>query len=126
VSRRVEVVQALLPSAVALDADFHTPEDDFLTTFEVYSKLDDVAIVYGVWSALDAGTRETDMVQESAGTGLDVFDVPLAAGAPELAVATRDDLRFEANGKRVVFCGGRIAFAVASNTNDSAGIFERP
>jgi len=83
----VEVVQTLLPSAVALDADLHTPKDDFLTTFEIYSKLDDVAIINGIWSALDAGAREPDVVEEGAGTRLDVFDVPLTAGAPKLAVA---------------------------------------
>jgi hypothetical protein len=66
VRRRVEVVQTLLPSAVALDADLHAPKDDFLTTFEVYSKLDDVAIINGVWSALDAWTREPDVVEEGA------------------------------------------------------------
>ena len=84
--RRVEIVQTLLPSAVALDADLHTPEDDFLTTFEIYSKLDDVAIIDGVWSALDTGTREADMVEEGSRAGFDVFNIPLAAGAPELAV----------------------------------------
>jgi hypothetical protein len=66
VRRCVEVVQTLLPSAVALDSDLHTPKDDFLATFEVYSKLDDVAIINGVWSALDAGTREPDVVEEGA------------------------------------------------------------
>jgi hypothetical protein len=66
VRRRVEIVQTLLPSAVALDADLHTPKYDLLTTFEVYSKLDDVAIVNGVWSALDAGTRQPNVVEEGA------------------------------------------------------------
>jgi hypothetical protein len=126
VRRRVEIVQTLLPSAVALDANLYTPEDDFLAAFEVYSKLDNVAVVNGVRSALDSGTREADMVKECAGTRFDVFDVPLTAGAPKLAVAAWDDFRFEADRKGVVFCRGRVALAVASNTNDSAGIFEGP
>jgi len=87
VRRRVEIVQTLLPSTVALDADLHTPEDDLLTAFEVYSKLDDVAVINGVRSAFDAGTREPDVVEEGARARFDVFDVPLTAGAPELAVA---------------------------------------
>jgi hypothetical protein len=64
--RRVEVVQTLLPSTVALDADLDTPEDNFLATLEVYSKLDDVAVVNGVWSALDTGTRKPDVIEEGA------------------------------------------------------------
>lgn len=124
--RRVEIVQTLLPSAVAFDADLDTPEDDFLTTFEIYSELDDVTVINGVRSALDAGTGESDMVEEGAGAGFDVFDVPLTTSAPELAVAARDDFRFEADWKRIVFCRGSVALAIASNTNDGAGVFECP
>jgi hypothetical protein len=91
VCRGVEIVQALLPAAIALDADLDTSEDDFLATFEVYSKLNNITVVNGVWSALDAGTRETHVVEKRARAGLDVFHVPLSTGTPELAVAARDD-----------------------------------
>jgi hypothetical protein len=99
VCRSVEVVQALLPAAVALNTNLHTSEDDLLATLEVYSKLDNISVVNRVWSALDAGTRKTHVVQERARAGLDIFDVPLSACTPELAVAARDDFRLEADRK---------------------------
>jgi hypothetical protein len=52
----VEVVKALLPAAVALHADLNASEDDLLATLEIYTKLDDIAIIDRVWSAFDAGT----------------------------------------------------------------------
>jgi hypothetical protein len=91
VCRGVKIVQALLPAAVTFDADFHTSEDDLFATFEVDSKLDNISVVNGVRSALDTGTRESHVVEERARAGLDVFDVPLSACTPELAVAARDD-----------------------------------
>jgi hypothetical protein len=91
VRRGVEVVQTLLPATVAFDADLDTSEDHLLATFEVYSKLDNISVVNGIWSALDAGTREAHVVEESARAGLDVFHVPLSACTPELAVAARDN-----------------------------------
>lgn len=97
VGRSVEVVEALLPSAVAFDADLDAAEYNLLATLEIDSELDDVAVVDGVWSALNAGTRQTDVVEESTRTGLDILDVPLTASAPELAMATRNDFGFEAD-----------------------------
>lgn len=94
----VEIVEALLPAAVAFDTDLDAAENHLLATLEIDSELNHITIIYGVWSALNTGTRQTDVVEESARTGFDVLDVPLTAGTPELAVATRDDFRFEADG----------------------------
>jgi len=62
VCRSIEVVETLLPAAVALYTDLDTSEDDLLAAFEVYAELDDIAIVDRVWSALHAGTREAHVV----------------------------------------------------------------
>jgi hypothetical protein len=52
----VEVVETLLPAAVAFYANFDTSENDLFATLEIYTKLDNISIVDGVWSALDAWT----------------------------------------------------------------------
>lgn len=125
VRRRVEVVQALLPAAVALDADLDAAEDDLLAALEVDAELHDVAVVDGVGPALDAGARQAHVVEEGPRAGLDVLDVPLPARAPELAVPARDDLRLEADGQRVLLRLVRVALAVAADAHDGAGVLER-
>lgn len=52
----VEIVEALLPAAVALDADLDTSENHLLAALEVDTKLDDIAVVDGIWATLDART----------------------------------------------------------------------
>lgn len=96
--RRVEGVEALLPAAIALDADLDTAEDDFLAALEVDAELHDVTIVDREWSALLSWRRQADVVEEGAAAALDVFDVPLPARAPQLAVPPTNDFALEANG----------------------------
>jgi hypothetical protein len=94
----VEVVETLLPAAVAFYANLDTSENDLLATLEVYAKLDNISIVDGVWSALDTRTWQAHVVEESSRAGLDIFDVPLSACTPEFAVAAGNDFWLEANG----------------------------
>jgi hypothetical protein len=62
----LERVETLLPAAVAFDANFDASEDHLLTTAEVYSKLDDVAILYPERLGLYVGLAEADVVEEGA------------------------------------------------------------
>jgi hypothetical protein len=56
VCSRVEVVETLLPAAVAFYANLDTSENYLFATLEIYTKLDNISIVDGVWSALDTRT----------------------------------------------------------------------
>lgn len=96
-SRVLESVEPLLPTTVALDADFYTSEDHLLTTTEVDSQLDDVAILYPERLRLDVRLAQPDVVEEGARRALDVLDVPVAVLAPQLAVFPADDLALETN-----------------------------
>ena len=49
----VEVVETLLPAAVALYANLDASENNLLATLEINAKLDHIAVVDGIWSALD-------------------------------------------------------------------------
>jgi hypothetical protein len=52
----VEVVETLLPAAVALYANLDASENDLLATLEIDTKLDNIAVVDGIWSALNTRT----------------------------------------------------------------------
>jgi hypothetical protein len=52
----VEVIETLLPAAVAFYANFDTSENDLFATFEIYTELHNIAVIDGVWAALDART----------------------------------------------------------------------
>lgn len=51
VCRRVEVVQALLPSAIAFYANLDAAEDNLFTSFEVDAELNHISIIDGIWPA---------------------------------------------------------------------------
>ena len=102
--RSVKAIQALLPAAVTFDADFDAAEDDFFAAFEVDTQLYDIPVVDGIGPRLYAWGREAHVVEESAGTALHVFDVPLPVRAPELAVPSTHDFGLEAHGCH----GGRV------------------
>jgi len=97
VGRSVELIQTLLPASVALDANLDATENDFFSTFEIDTELDDITIVEWKCTALHARTAQAHMVQERAGTTFDVFDEPLAVVAPELAMPAANNFALEAN-----------------------------
>ena len=96
----LKLVQALLPTSVAFDADLYASEDDLFASFEVDSQLDDIAVIDRIRTTLHAGTAQTDVVEEGAGTTLDILDEPLTIVAPQFAVSPADDLALESNGVR--------------------------
>ena len=115
----LELVQTLLPASIALNANLDTTEDDFLSTLEVDTQLDDIAIIQGKRTALHSWTAQTNMVQEGTRTTLDVFDEPLTVVAPELTMPATDNLALETNGScRLCTClriGGLISLRVSAN-----------
>lgn len=52
VSHSLEGIQSLLPPAIAFDPDLDTPENHLLPAAEIYSQLDDVAVLELEWLAL--------------------------------------------------------------------------
>lgn len=62
----LERVEALLPPAIALDANLDTSENHLLTTAEVDSKLDDVTILYPERLGLYVWLAQPDVVEEGA------------------------------------------------------------
>lgn len=118
--RGVEVVETLLPATIAFYADLDTSEDDLLTTFEVDAELHHVSIIDRVRAALHPGAGQAHMVEEGAGAGLDILDVPLSIGAPELAMSPADDLGLEAHD----VAGLAVAFAEAPHPDLGVGLFE--
>lgn len=94
----IEIVQALLPAAIAFDAYLHAPKDDLLAALEIDAELDNVAIVNRKWARFLPWRGEPDVIQEGAGTGFDVLDVPLPIAAPELAMSSAHDFALEADG----------------------------
>ena len=102
----LELVQSLLPAAIALNSNLHTAKDHFLSTSKVYSELDNVSILYPERLGFDVGLAQPNVVEECPRRALDVLDVPAPVFAPELAMLPADDLGLEANG-----CGrGRISW----------------
>lgn len=93
----LESVGFRLPPSVQLNPHLDAAENHFFAALEVYSKLNDVAIINGKRLAVLRGRAETDMVEERAGRALDVANKPLAVLAPELAVAAADDLALKAH-----------------------------
>lgn len=98
----LELVEAFLPGSVAFYAHLDAAEDDFLAAFEVDAELDNVAVIHGVGSAFCPGCAETDVIEEGAGTALNVPDVPLVVAAPELAMPARDDFALEADWLHII------------------------
>jgi hypothetical protein len=70
----LEIVQALLPSSVALYPDLDTTEYYFLSSFEINAQLNNVAVINRIWSALLSRTTKPYMIEERARTTLDVLD----------------------------------------------------
>lgn len=64
----LEVVECLLPIAVALDPDFDAAEYHLFATSEVDAKLHNIAISNLVGLALNSRLRKPYVVQEGAGT----------------------------------------------------------
>lgn len=62
----LELVQRLLPAAVALDTNLDAAKDHLLSTAEVYSELDDITIFYAERLRLDVGLAEPDVVEKGA------------------------------------------------------------
>lgn len=71
------------------------------------------------------------MVEKRARRAFDIFDVPFAILAPELAMSTADDLALEPDGRRrglvavQVGHGLAIAFRVSPDSNDFVSIWQR-
>lgn len=93
----LELVQALLPTSVALNANLDTAEDDLFSTLKVDTQLDNITVVEGICTTLHARTAQAHMIQKGAGTTLDVFDEPLTIITPELAMPATDDFALETN-----------------------------
>lgn len=45
----LEVIEALLPAAIAFDTDLDTAKDHLLASTKINTQLDDVAILYSEW-----------------------------------------------------------------------------
>lgn len=91
----LELVQTFLPAAIALHSDLNTAEYLLFAAFEVYSELDDIAVIDGIGTRLHARAAEAYMVEKCAGTALDVLYEPLSPFAPQLAVPPTDNFTFE-------------------------------
>lgn len=96
-SNSLEGIEGLLPSAVALDPDLYTAEDHLFSAAEVYSELDDIAILDLERLALLIGLAQSYVIQEGARGALYVFDPPLSVLAPQLAVFPAYDFGLEAD-----------------------------
>lgn len=92
----LEVVQALLPSPIALDPNLYASKDHLLPTSKVDTQLYHISIVDRERFRLHAGLAQADMVEKRPGGALDVLDIPLSVRTPELAVSPAHHFRFEA------------------------------
>lgn len=92
----LEFVQLILPAAIKFQPHLDAAKNHFLSSFEIYSELDHIAIVDGKWFRLLAGRAQPDVIEEGSAATFDILDVPLSALVPELAMPTTDDLRLEA------------------------------
>lgn len=63
----LEVVQRLLPVAIALNANLNTTENHLFATSKVNSKLDNITVPNLVGFALHTRLREPDVVEEGSG-----------------------------------------------------------
>jgi hypothetical protein len=112
----------LLPSTVALDANFDASENHLFSATKVYAELNDVAILYAERFRFDIRLAQTDVVEEGPRGALYVLDVPTAVFAPQLAVFPAHDLGLEAycrcrgHARRVL--GGVVALRVPAYTDD--------
>lgn len=64
------------------------------------------------------------MVQEGAGARFDILDVPLAVGAPELAMSPADHLRLETHRMCIGIAGVVVALAISPNPYNAMWCFE--
>lgn len=118
----LEGIQCFLPTPVAFHSDLDTAENHLLPAAEVDTQLYNVAIFDRKGSGLDAWLTESDVVQKGAGGAFDVFNVPLAIGAPEFAVFPANDLGLEAYGSSRWDVGRRVwssvTLRVSSDSDD--------
>jgi hypothetical protein len=60
----LELVQPLLPSTVALDANFDASENHLFSATEIYAELDDIPILYAEGLRFDVRLAQTDVVEK--------------------------------------------------------------
>lgn len=125
----VEVIQALLPAAIAFDTDLDAAEDHLLAAAKIDAQLDDVAVLDTEGLGLDVGLAEANVVEERARGALDVSNVPAAVLVPQFAVLAADHLGFEADrgGRGGVrrHVGQVVALRVAANTDQRRLVGQR-
>lgn len=120
--RLLESIQLVLPATVQFESHLHASKDHLLAALEVDAKLDDVAIVDGERLGFGARGAQSDVVQKGARAALDIFDIPLAAFVPELAVPSAHDFALKADG----CCrghvdwdvGGVVSLGISAHAND--------
>ena len=87
----LEVVEALLPAPIDFDTHLDASEDHFLPALEIYTELNYVSVIDGKRLRFDARRAESDMIEKSSRGALYVFDIPLSALTPKLAVSSTDN-----------------------------------
>jgi hypothetical protein len=125
-------VQLILPTPVEFQTHLDTPENHFLASLEVDTKLYNVAIIDGKCLTFLGRGAETDVVQKGAAGTLYILNVPLAILVPKFAVSATDDLALESDGgsrgliSRGVGHGVAIALGITTNSNLFVAGGERP
>lgn len=96
-SSHVECVELVLPAPVELQSHLDAAENHLLSTLEVDTQLNDVAIIERKSFTLLGRWTQSNVVEESARGTLDILDIPDPILVPEFTVATTDDLALKSH-----------------------------